>query len=147
MATSLLAKLKVNKPPAVKKDMEIRMKGKVNGFDKLKTQEKEPAEEDEAQDTIKKPPPEKRKVMFVDETKNKDFDRATFLKTFQRPKIVNEFMPAPVPVPAPAPAPVPAPAPAPVPVINEPEKKKKTNDNNKWRKETSNAKKKKKKEE
>ena len=113
MATSLLAKLKVNKPPAVKKDMEIRIKGKVNraddigkknkGFDKFEEKEKDEAMEDndEQQDEmgiIKKSPPQKPKVIFVDETKNKDFDRATFLKTFQRPKIVNELTPPLPPV-------------------------------------------------
>ena len=34
MATSLLAKLKVNKPPAIKKDMEIRIKGKADRKEK-----------------------------------------------------------------------------------------------------------------
>jgi hypothetical protein len=105
MATSLLAKLKVNKPPAVKKDMEIRIKGKVNRADAIEKKDKEKAEaiamedSDEEQDAmagnIKKLPSQKPKVLFVDETKNKDFDRATFLKTFQRPKIVNELTPPP----------------------------------------------------
>ena len=32
MATSLLAKLKVNKPPVLKKEIEIKIKGKEKGI-------------------------------------------------------------------------------------------------------------------
>ena len=99
METSLLAKLKVNKPPAVKKDMEIRIKEKVkrdNVEKKDKSTEKRDAEyKDNGADNVMNNEKKIKKlaVQFVDETKNTDFDRATFLKTFQRPKIVNELTP------------------------------------------------------
>ena len=121
MATSLLAKLKVNKPPAIKKDMEIRIKGKADRKEKevaAKTDkyleneegdiegkmdiegemgiEGEGEGEDTEGDIVKKSKIKKPVVKFVDETKNEDFDREIFLKTFKRSKIVNEITP-PVP--------------------------------------------------
>ena len=105
MATSLLAKLKVNKPPAIKKDIEIRIKGKI---DRKKEEEavtvnkdteiieENESDNDEKQDISKIKKPLLKKVKFIDETKNEDFDREIFLKTFKRSKIVNEIKP-PVP--------------------------------------------------
>ena len=105
MATSLLAKLKVNKPPAIKKDIEIRIKGKI---DRKKEEEavtvnkdteiieENESDNDEKQDISKIKKPLLKKVKFIDETKNEDFDREIFLKTFKRSKIVNEITP-PVP--------------------------------------------------
>ena len=113
MATSLLAKLKVNKPPAIKKDMEIRIKGKADRKEKevaaktdkyLENEEGdiegemgiEGEGEDKEGDIVKKSKIKKPVVRFIDETKNEDFDRENFLKTFKRSKIVNEIKP-PVP--------------------------------------------------
>ena len=90
MAAALLAKLKINNPPALKKEMEIRIRA---------NKEDIPVEEG---DVIEQPRP---MVNIIDETKKGDFDRAAFLKNFQKPKIINTVAQAPAGVQAPAIAP------------------------------------------
>jgi len=60
MAAALLAKLKINNPPVIKQQIEINIRGK---------------------------PAVGKAVALVDES-NANFDRETFLKTFQKPKII-----------------------------------------------------------
>ena len=74
MAAALLAKLKINNPPVTKQQVEINIRGNPAAFD-IEKQEKAPA-------------------TIIDESKNANFDRATFLKTFKKPKLVQ---PGPVP--------------------------------------------------
>jgi hypothetical protein len=88
MAAALLAKLKINNPPVTKQQVEINIRGNPAAFD-IEKQEKAPA-------------------TIIDESKNANFDRATFLKTFKKPRVVQQPGPAgpallaqvPVPVPA-----------------------------------------------
>jgi len=153
MAAALLAKLKINKPPAAKQLVEIKIRGKAEGLEDEGVQnvqkefgvqkelgmQKEPGEP-------KMAGPIKPAMKIIDESMNLQFDRNTFLKNFQKPKIVNTLVAAeppapPVPVqpqpikpkknttrklkikePAPLPVPInilPVPAPAPVPAQEE----------------------------
>ncbi len=82
MAAALLAKLKINNPPVAKKEFEINIRGDIAAIEN------------------------KGAATIIDESKNANFDRATFLKTFQKPKIVQAPVQAPV-VQTPAPAKVP----------------------------------------
>jgi len=101
---ALLAKLKINNPPAVKQQFDIKIRG-APGIEKGPGIEKVPGNEMGP-----------RTVNIRDESKNINFDRATYLKTFVKPKFVNVEGPT-VPMPAvPMPA-VPAPT---VPAIEEP---------------------------
>ena len=80
---ALLAKLKVNKPPAIKKDMEINIRGKVND----KRVNDKPIDIDDEVEPVAEP-----KIKFIDETAKK-FDRNAFLKSFQKPKVINTLLP------------------------------------------------------
>ena len=74
MAAALLAKLKINKPPAVKKEIEIKIKGN-------------PIEVEGAAEPTAPP-------QIVDETQTTNFDRNTYLKSFQKPKVLAAQAPA-----------------------------------------------------
>ena len=76
---SLLAKLKVNKPPAIKKDMEINIRGNIND---------KPINivENDDDDEIKLAPAPETKIKIIDETAKK-FDRNAFLKAFRNLKL------------------------------------------------------------
>jgi hypothetical protein len=76
---ALLAKLKKNNPPIAKQEFEINIRGNIAAEN-----------------------PEKAAATIIDESKTGNFDRATFLKSFQRPKIIQAPVPAPAPVEAPA---------------------------------------------
>jgi len=121
MASALLAKLKINNPPEKNQEFVINVRpepGKVVAPELGKAVvAPQPGKAVVA--------PQPGKVLVVpepvvkirDESKQTDFDRATFLKRFHRSKIINTLAPA-VPVPAPALAPaVPAPVPALAPVV------------------------------
>jgi hypothetical protein len=71
MAAALLAKLKINNPPITKQEFEVNIRGN--------------------------PAIEKPAVTIRDESKNMNFDRASFLKTFQKPKVVHKEAPMFVP--------------------------------------------------
>jgi len=106
---ALLAKLKINNPPVVKQQFEIKIRG-APANERAPANEKGPG--------IEKGPGNEmgpRTVNIRDESKNINFDRATYLKTFVKPKFVNTEGPDPL-VPAPL---VPVPAPL-VPTIEEP---------------------------
>jgi hypothetical protein len=75
MAAALLAKLKINKPPAVKQQFEINIRGN-------------PAEGKG----------ERVAAAIIDESKTANFDRATFLKTLQQP-LINKPVAAPIVAP------------------------------------------------
>ena len=95
---ALLAKLKLNKPPAIKKDMEINIRGNINakkvvqkkkedGRDKEEeADEADEADEDEIQEK------QMKGVKIIDES-NKKFDRDTFLKSFKKTKVINTLLP------------------------------------------------------
>lgn len=81
MAAALLAKLKVNNPPEVKQQFEIKIRGN-------------PAAA-----------AERVAPMITDMSKTANFDRATFLKTLQKPKVLNKdaaLVPQEPAAPAPA---------------------------------------------
>ena len=104
MAAALLAKLKINKPPVAKEIVEIKIRGKAEGLDLGLRQQREPGQkEDEREPVLVKPA-----AKIIDESMNANFDRGTFLKNFQRPKVINTLGPVPAaPVlsePKPAPA-------------------------------------------
>jgi len=84
MAAALLAKLKINNPPITKQEFEVNIRGN--------------------------PAIEKPAVTIRDESKNMNFDRASFLKTFQKPKVVHKEAPAVAPAVVPAAPVVPTPA-------------------------------------
>ena len=148
MAAALLAKLKINKPPAAKQLVEIKIRGKAEGLEDegvqkeqkelgVQKEQKEPGEP-------KMAGPIKPAMKIIDESMNLQFDRNTFLKNFQKPKIVNTLVAAeppapPMPVagqPQPikpkknttrklkikeaVPLPVPEPAPAPINILPAP---------------------------
>ena len=69
MAAALLAKLKVNNPPEVKQQFEIKIRGN-------------PAAAAEKG--------ERAAPVITDISKTANFDRATFLKTLQKPKVLNK---------------------------------------------------------
>ena len=78
MAAALLAKLKINNPPALQKTLEI----KINGD---KAQGKAPIDKapiDKA--PIDKAPAAMKAVTFIDESQEGQFDRNDFLKSFKK---------------------------------------------------------------
>jgi hypothetical protein len=96
MAAALLAKLKINKPPVPKQQIEIRIGEKAP----VPAQAVAPAlnrEREEEPIELEGLPKEqiRRLPLVVDESKKIKFDRDTFLKTFQRPKVINDGGPAP----------------------------------------------------
>jgi hypothetical protein len=132
MAAALLAKLKINNPPVKKQDIEINIREK-RDVDKPAVDKPGPAapaidKPGPAAPAIDKPGPaapaiEKHVVKIIDDSKNADFDRVTYLKTFQKPKFAIEPAKAPIePAKAPIEPPI-EPVPAPV---QEPATKKKT---------------------
>ena len=114
MAAALLAKLKINKPPAPKQEIEINIRGKApvprqERVERDFEQDKEKELEQPLLPPLKAAPapiPLERRVAFVvDESKINKFDRDTFLKSFQKPKVIRgEDVPLALIVEAPAPA-------------------------------------------
>ena len=93
MAAALLAKLKINKPPVAKQLVEINIKGlgdepALLAADAPKKLNLKPREE--LIGPLKAPLTE---VKIIDDSMKANFDRDTFLKNFQRPKIVNTLVP------------------------------------------------------
>jgi hypothetical protein len=96
MAAALLAKLKINKPPVPKQEIEINIRGKAPAPGQKA--ERLERDIDQEEDIIKEQPKllterpqlERRVAFVVDESKKNKFDRDTFLKSFQKPKVVNE---------------------------------------------------------
>ena len=94
MAAALLAKLKINKPPVAKQIMEINIKGKVDVDVEGRAEVEGRVEADyERLITQKEPRLVAPKFSMIDESKVAKFDRDTFLKNFQRPKVVNTLAP------------------------------------------------------
>jgi hypothetical protein len=106
MAAALLAKLKINKPPVAKEIVEIKIRGKAEGLDLglgLRQQREPGQKEDEREPVLVKPA-----AKIIDESMNANFDRGTFLKNFQRPKVINTLGPVPAAPVLSEPKPVPA---------------------------------------
>ena len=94
MSLALLAKLKINKPPVPKQNIEVNIPN---------IEQKEGVEV---------------KAKIIDDTKNANFDRDTFLKSFNKKRLINTLKPPALPEPA-----LPEPA-LPEPALPEPSKKK-----------------------
>jgi len=109
MAAALLAKLKINKPPVPKQNVEINIREKAAAVIEVPTREavareavarEAVAREAVAREAVAReaeaplaeaPLPEaplvhRPAVKIVDESKNVNFDRDTFLKSFKNPK-------------------------------------------------------------
>ena len=100
MAAALLAKLKINKPPAAKQLVEIKIRGKAEGLEDEGVQNVQ--KEFGVQKELGEPKmagPIKPAMKIIDESMNLQFDRNTFLKNFQKPKIVNTLVAAEPPAP------------------------------------------------
>jgi hypothetical protein len=81
MAAALLAKLKINNPPALQKTLEIKING--DKAAPVKALEKVPVEKGPTEQPMMKV------VTFIDESRQGQFDRNDFLKSFKKPIIIN----------------------------------------------------------
>ena len=100
MAAALLAKLKINNPPALQKTLEIKINGDKAPAKALeKALEKAPAK---AQAQQAPGEPMMKVVTFIDESRQGQFDRNDFLKSFKKPIIINSDTVIAAQVPGPA---------------------------------------------
>ena len=92
MAAALLAKLKINKPPVAKQLVEINIKGLGDEPTLLATDAPKKLNLKPKEDLIRPLKAPLTAVKIIDDSMKANFDRDTFLKNFQRPKIVNTLV-------------------------------------------------------